>query len=102
MPHIIWSPRAVLDLARLEAFLYEKDPEAAFRARETIRQRVLILEDFPRAGRPVLGKALSIREWPIRFGSSGYVSRYRVAGDAITIIAVRHMREDDFTETAAR
>lgn len=33
------------------------------------------------------------REWPIDFGDSGYVARYRFDGDAVTILAVRHQKE---------
>lgn len=30
------------------------------------------------------------REWLVDFGDSGYVVRYRIDSDAITILAVRH------------
>jgi len=33
------------------------------------------------------------REWPIDFGDSGYVARYRLDGDTVTILAVRHQKE---------
>ncbi len=33
------------------------------------------------------------REWPIGFGDSGYVARYRIDDDAVTILAVRHQKE---------
>jgi plasmid stabilization system protein ParE len=96
MSHINWSVDSLLDLERLEAFLFDKDPDAAFRARQTIRQRVLILEHQPRLGRPADHLPLAYREWPIRFGSSGYVALYRVDKDQVTILAIRHMREVGF------
>jgi plasmid stabilization system protein ParE len=33
------------------------------------------------------------REWPIDFGDSGYVVRYRISDDAVTILAIRHQKE---------
>ena len=33
------------------------------------------------------------REWLIDFGDSGYVARYRVDENAITILAIRHQKE---------
>jgi plasmid stabilization system protein ParE len=36
------------------------------------------------------------REWIIDFGDSGYVARYRIAPDAVTILAVRHQKEVGF------
>jgi len=36
------------------------------------------------------------REWIIEFGKDGYVVRYRVDGDAVTILAVRDGREAGF------
>ena len=36
------------------------------------------------------------REWMIDFGDSGYLVRYRIGSDAITILAVRHQREVGF------
>lgn len=98
MSYIGWSPRALYDLARLEAFLYEKDPDAAFRVRQAIRASVEILGDRPRLGRSIEGFVPTIREWPIRFGSSGYVARYQYHGERVTILAVRHMREDGFSD----
>jgi plasmid stabilization system protein ParE len=36
------------------------------------------------------------REWVIDFGDSGYVARYRISSDGVTILAVRHQREVGF------
>ena len=96
MPHIGWSRRALADVARLEAFLHEKDPDAAQRARDSIREGIAALRNFPRKGRRAEGLAGPFHEWPIRFGSSGYVALYRIDGENVTVIAVRHMREDRY------
>ncbi|WP_447704811.1 type II toxin-antitoxin system RelE/ParE family toxin [Methylobacterium brachiatum] len=36
------------------------------------------------------------RDWLIDFGDSGYVARYRVDDDVVTILAVRHQKEAGF------
>lgn len=99
MSPLNWTPQALRDLARVEAFLHDKDPDAAFRARQAIRSSTAILENFPRAGRHVEHLAAEYREWPIRFGSAGYIALYKVESDnSVTIVAIRHMREDGFPE----
>ncbi|RSB61796.1 hypothetical protein EFD55_30395 [Rhizobium pisi] len=36
------------------------------------------------------------REWLVDFGDSGYVARYRIDGDTLTILAVRHLKKAGF------
>jgi plasmid stabilization system protein ParE len=36
------------------------------------------------------------REWIIDFGDSGYIVRYRIEADTVTILAVRHQKEVGF------
>ncbi len=64
-------------------------PDAARRAGEAIRLGVKMLGTYPRMGRLVD----EFREWLIDFGDSGYVARYRVEDDRVTISAIRHQRE---------
>jgi plasmid stabilization system protein ParE len=93
MPRIIFAPAAIRDLQRLRDFLRSKDANAARRAGEAIRQGVKLLGAYPRIGRMVDDLPPHYREWPIDFGDSGYVARYRVDDDAITILAIRHQKE---------
>jgi len=37
-----------------------------------------------------------LRDWIIDFGDSGYVARYRMDPQYITILAVRHQKEVGF------
>jgi plasmid stabilization system protein ParE len=37
------------------------------------------------------------REWLIDFGDSGYIARYRVEAENVTILAIRHQREAGFS-----
>ncbi len=96
MSCLIWSPSALLDVQRLYRFLAPKNPEAAKRAVKAIRQGVKVLEQQPGLGRPVEDMDVEFRDWIIDFGDSGYVARYRVDQQSITILAVRHQKEVGF------
>ena len=96
MPRLIWSPRALADVSRLYRFLHPKDAAAAQRAARAIRTGVKILEQHPDAGRPAKGLDPPFREWPIEFGTHGYVALYRHDPNQVIILAVRHFREAGF------
>lgn len=96
MSRLIWSPSALLDVQRLYRFLASKRPEAAKRAVQAIRQGVKVLEQQPGVGRPVEDMDDEFRDWIIDFGDSGYVARYRVDQQSVTILAVRHQKEVGF------
>ena len=93
MPQVRYAPGAIRDLQRLREFLRLKNPAAAQRAGETIVKAVQILGHQPQVGRPVENMPDEYREWLIDFGDSGYVAKYRIDGDAVTILAVRHQKE---------
>lgn len=97
MPQVIFAPAAIRDLQRLREFLRPKNPDAARRAGEAIRQGVKILGAQPRLGRVVDDLPEQFREWLIDFGDSGYVARYHIDGDAVTILAIRHQKEAGFS-----
>ncbi|HEX7876173.1 MAG TPA: type II toxin-antitoxin system RelE/ParE family toxin [Sphingobium sp.] len=83
-------------MQRLRDFLQPKNADAARRAGEAIRQGVKALGAYPRMGRVVDDLPEQFREWLIDFGDSGYVARYRVDDDLVTILAIRHQREADY------
>jgi plasmid stabilization system protein ParE len=92
-----FAPPALLDLERLRDFLRPKNPAAAKRAAVAIVNAIKILELHPQIGRPVEGiDDLAFRELLIDFGDSGYVARYRLAEDSVTVLAVRHQKEAGF------
>lgn len=97
MPQVIFAPAAIRDLQRLRDFLRPKSPDAARRAGEAIRQGAKILGAQPRLGRMVDDLPEQFREWLIDFGDSGYVARYHIDGDAVTILAIRHQKEVGFS-----
>jgi len=57
---------------------------------------VQILKRQTHMGRPVEDMPEEYREWVIPFGDSGYVARYRIDADVVTILAIRHQKEAGF------
>lgn len=85
------------DLERLYLFLAENDLDAATRALETIDKAWELLEDFPFSCRKVDSSNPFLRELVISFGNSGYVALFEIEdSNTVTILAVRHQREDDY------
>lgn len=93
MSRLIWSQPALLDVQRLYRCLPPKNLDAAKRAVKAIRQGVKVLGQQPGIGRPIEDMPDEFREWIIDFGDSGYVARYRINSDAVTILGVRHQKE---------
>lgn len=92
-----FAPRAADDLQRLFDFLAEQDLPAAERARAAIAQVISLLQSFPFACRKALPENPFLRELMIEFGRSGYVALYEIeAPEIVTVLAVRHQREEDF------
>lgn len=96
MPRLIWSEPALANVQRLYRFLAEKSLVAAKRAVKAIREGVKILALHPQVGRVVDEMDGAFRDWPVDFGDSGYVVRYRFDGEQVTILAVRHQKEAGF------
>lgn len=93
MPRLILATSAQVDLVRLRDFLRPKNPAAAKRAAEAIKRQLLILLQQPGIGRPVPDLAPEFRDLVIDFGDSGYIARYHVSPDLVTVLAIRHQRE---------
>lgn len=85
------------DLRRLYAFLLERDLEAAERALNAIAKSVEVLRDFPFTCRKAMPDNPFLRELLIPFGAAGYVALFEIEdNESITVLAVRHQREDDY------
>ena len=92
-----YAPAAREDLKRLYAFHLEHDLAAARRALAAIIKGVELLQQFPFACRKTSPDNPLLRELPVPFGSSGFVLLYEIKDDTtLTILAVRHQREDDY------
>ena len=85
------------DLKRLFTFLAEQDMQAAKHARKTIAASVQLLQQFPFTCRKAVPENALLRELVISFGSAGYVALFEIEDkETVTIVAVRHQREDDY------
>ena len=97
-----FTEEAESDLIRLYEFVLarnESDWSVAERALSAIRNAVRGLELSPFSFR----KAIAIpdnpflREVVIPFGASGYVALFEIdTEETVTILAIRHQREDDY------
>lgn len=85
------------DLTRLYAFLIEQDIQAANHALEAIYQAIALLKTFPFTCRKAEANNPFLRELIISFGNNGYVALFEIEEQQmVTILAVRHQREDDY------
>ncbi|HLP98183.1 MAG TPA: type II toxin-antitoxin system RelE/ParE family toxin [Sideroxyarcus sp.] len=85
------------DLKRLFTFLAEQDIQAAKHARKTIAASIQLLEQFPFTCRKAVSDNAYLRELVVPFGGAGYVVLFEIDDNAtVTVLAVRHQREDDY------
>ena len=83
---VIWTPRAVSDLNEAVGFISADKPDAAIRVADRIYRQIVQLGTLPYQGRIGLvpGKReLVFHPWP-------YSAVYKVLGDAVRIIRIRH------------
>lgn len=94
-----FTEEAAADLERLYDFLLENndgDWSVAERALEAIRDAIGLLERSPFSCRKA-GDDPFLRELIVSFGASGYVALFDIEdSETVTILAVRHQREDDY------
>ena len=85
------------DLKRLYGFLLGQDKAAATKALNTIEQAIELLKTFPFTCRKAQADNPFLRELIISFGANGYVALFEIEeNETVTILAVRHQREDDY------
>ena len=83
---VAYTPRAARDLRHLRSYIAEHNPSAAVRMVNTIRQRIGLLPQQPRLGRP--GRLAGTRELVI--AGTPYLVPYRVSDRQIEILAIIH------------
>lgn len=85
------------DLVRLYGFLVEQDLSGARKALKTINKGIDFLQDFPFTCRKATAEEPLLRELIISFGAGGYVVLFEIEdASTVTILAVRHQREEDY------
>jgi plasmid stabilization system protein ParE len=93
---IKWLPGAISDLQRFRNFILPNNKKAAERAVDTIKKHVQLLNVHPQIGKPA--DIPEFRDLIITFGSSSYILRYRIEGNAIIIVALKHAKEAGFKD----
>ena len=94
MPALSWTAPALADLRAIDDWLDENaSPEVALRTLATIRLRARFLENFPHAGRPI-GESMRA----LRVLDTPYLLLYRLLGDQLEVLRIRHEREDWLVE----
>ena len=95
-----FTEEAENDLVRLYEFVLarnEADWALAERALEAIRNALRSLELTPFSFRKASPNNPFLSEMLITFGASGYVALYEIDHEeTVTILALRHQREDDY------
>lgn len=92
-----YTKAARSDLRRLNAYLAAKDVGVAKRARTIIAKAMTLLEEFPFTCRKAAAGSPRLRELVIDFGGAGYIALFEIEdAHTVTILAVRHQREEDF------
>lgn len=95
-----FTPEALDDLERLYEFALNRDGGdwmLAERALDAIRHGILLLETSPFSCRKAVPDDTFFRELLIAFGASGYVALFEIEdARTVTVLAVRHQREDDY------
>ncbi|KWK84682.1 plasmid stabilization protein [Burkholderia ubonensis] len=88
------------DLDRLYGFIVERDDadvELATRALAAIASGIATLESSPFTCRKAHPSMPFLRELIVPFGASGYVALFEIDdSETVTILAVRHQRENDY------
>ena len=98
---IRYTDEAYDDLKCLYAFLLQQDANqnlvAAEHALQVIEKAIEVLKTFPFICRKAEIDNPFLRELIISFGANGYVALFEIEeGKLVTILAVRHQREDDY------
>ena len=92
-----YTKAARQDLLRLYEFLIENGLDAAGSALEAIKKSIKLLQDFPFTCRKASSDSPFLREMVIPFGAGGYVALFEIEAEKfVTILAVRHQREEDY------
>jgi plasmid stabilization system protein ParE len=92
---IVWLDQAVDDLVRLRQFIGTENKAAAQRAAATIRNTIRILEQYPDIVHPV-EELPDFHDLVVPFGAGNFVVRYRIHGETVYVVAIRHNREEGF------
>ncbi len=83
---IVWTATALANLRVIRAYIRQFNPTAAAEVGKSLADAANNLVHFPHRGRPVEGT--SMRELVTSYP---HIIRYRVTGDRVVILRIRHM-----------
>lgn len=86
---VVWTARALRDVAALRSYISQDQPPAAERQVELILATVDGLARFPHRGRP--GRRAGTRELVV--GQTPFLVAYRLRRDFIEVLRVLHGRQ---------
>lgn len=92
MNEVVWTETALRGLRQIRAYLAQFNPRAAAEVAATLVAAGNSLSEFPQRGRPVAGT--DMRELVTHYA---YILRYRVAGDVVVVLRVRHAAQRQTT-----
>jgi toxin ParE1/3/4 len=84
--NVVYAPRALRDLESIAAYLVERNPAGAINVLGAIKSSIDTLSFFPQIGR-LVDNAGHRRVPVLRYP---YLIFYRVAGDELLILHIRH------------
>jgi plasmid stabilization system protein ParE len=87
-----WSDEALADLDRFAQFLSREHPTLAPNVATEIIDRVQVLSQHPRLGRPIAGRQ-EYRQIVLQVLGAAYVFQYRFDGARLVMLRVFHARE---------
>lgn len=98
MSHQLRFTEAALgDIERLYRFLADQDIRAADTALHALKKAWELLGSFPFSARKADPANPFLRELLVPFDGAGFVALFEIEdGATVTILAVRHQREDDY------
>lgn len=84
--NVVYAPRALRDLEGIDSYLVARDPAASTKVLGAIKSSIDTISFFPRIGR-VIDDAGHRRVPVLRYP---YLIFYRIAGDEVLILHIRH------------
>jgi plasmid stabilization system protein ParE len=82
---VVWTRTALRGVWRAYDYIYDFNPPAAARMADALVKAGDSLVNFPHRGRPVRGTTM-----PELVTVSPYIIRYRITGNDVVILRVRH------------
>ncbi|MBA4331623.1 MULTISPECIES: type II toxin-antitoxin system RelE/ParE family toxin [Brevundimonas] len=88
MTRVVWTIRSLRSLRSIQAYISHFNPLASQRIASRLKAAGDSLADFPERGAPIGGGRRQLTHVP------PYLLRYRVVGDMVVILDIRHSAQD--------